>query len=166
MCKSSVAAPIPFMSAFDHLLYVTPSPPSVGLPSKAEGPASEVYRIRDDPANAFGCLGRWWGRRQEREMAAPAPLLLRNRQRFHIMLTWRTALWSRIFLVSSKPSSRQMSEGAWWDQRHISICWGRPRRLSADFTLILLMMLCFVSKHSPNGSGDDQHSGNPNTATI
>jgi hypothetical protein len=28
--------------------------------------------------------------------------------------------------------------------------------------VILLMMLCFVSKHFPNASGDDQHSGNPN----
>jgi hypothetical protein len=27
------------------------------LPSKAEGPASEVYRIKDDLGAAFGCLG-------------------------------------------------------------------------------------------------------------
>jgi hypothetical protein len=32
-------------------------PPSVSLPSKAEGPASEVYRINDEPADAFSCLG-------------------------------------------------------------------------------------------------------------
>lgn len=30
--------------------------PSVALPSKAEGPASEVYRIKDGAAAAFGCL--------------------------------------------------------------------------------------------------------------
>jgi hypothetical protein len=39
----------------------------------------------------------------------------------------------------------------------ISIRSRHPRRLSADFMLILLMMLCFVSKHFPNGNGDDQH---------
>jgi hypothetical protein len=41
-----------------------------------------------------------------------------------------------------------------------------PGNLSADFMLILLMTLCFVSKHFPNESEGDRHSGNPNTATI
>jgi hypothetical protein len=53
---------------------------------KREEPASDVYRIKDEPAAALAAGRHWPGRRQAR-MAALAPLLLRNRQRFHIVLT-------------------------------------------------------------------------------
>jgi len=36
---------------------VMTTPAECGLPSKAEGPASEVCRIKDEPAVGFDCLG-------------------------------------------------------------------------------------------------------------
>jgi hypothetical protein len=44
------------------------------VPSKAEAPASEVYRIKDEPAAA--CLRTVTGTRQERGRRALAPLQL------------------------------------------------------------------------------------------
>src|SRR5260370_35390768 len=51
-CKGSTAC------RSDHTHPVmTRHPPSLGLPSKAEGPASEVYRIKDEPAACNGADG-------------------------------------------------------------------------------------------------------------
>jgi hypothetical protein len=48
------------------------------LALKAEGPVSEVYHIKDEPAHAFGCLGRRQDRGGVADPQTNAPTLTRH----------------------------------------------------------------------------------------
>jgi len=82
-------------------------PPSVALPSKAEGPAREVYHVKGDPAEAFGCLGTVMGRRQERTLAAGAKV------RPSVAWMRLASLWVKLLVhAPRRRQSAKQGEGA------------------------------------------------------